>query len=146
MPHSSRNSSCMVLMGEARKHVVLRLQLGRSAETDTIMQELVTILSFYGRDLGWTVICKEKDMVKAHAPTILKCFTDFEAWKSQANQIGFVPAIKALLLPTSLETWIVLCYCHLKMIPESIPVYTVYNFRYQNINYTIYIGFITRQT
>lgn len=71
-----------------------KIKHGRTEETDPITQEIVTMLSFDGSDQGWAVICRGNDMVKAKGGTILKCFTEFDSWRSQANQIGFIPAIK----------------------------------------------------
>ncbi|KAL5829285.1 hypothetical protein ACOSQ3_018753 [Xanthoceras sorbifolium] len=70
-----------------------KMKYGKSAENDRIMQEIVTMLSFDGSDQGWAVICRGSEMAKAKGETILRCFVDYDLWKSQADQKGFIPAI-----------------------------------------------------
>ncbi|KAK1575813.1 hypothetical protein Q3G72_008541 [Acer saccharum] len=74
-----------------------KMKHGKSAENDPIMQEIVTMLSFDGSDQGWAVICRGSEMAKAKGETILKCFGDYELWKSNAKQKGPIPAINDYL-------------------------------------------------
>jgi len=71
-----------------------KVQHKRTVENDTIMQEIVTMLSFDGSDQGWAVISRGPgDMAKAKGETILKSFVDFETWRDGAQEKGFLPAL-----------------------------------------------------
>ena len=82
-----------------------KIQQGKSVENDTIMQEIITMLSFDWSEQGWAVICKgsgESEMAKAKGDTILKALSDYELWKERVVEIGFVAALIEYLnnLPT----------------------------------------------
>lgn len=78
--------------------VVPSLQPGKSVENDTIVQGIITMLSFDKTDQGWAVISRgSTEMAKAKGNTILKSLTQFEQWKQQAEQNGFVAALNANL-------------------------------------------------
>ncbi|KAJ6430369.1 hypothetical protein OIU84_021717 [Salix udensis] len=71
-----------------------KVQHKRAADNDSIMQEIMTMLSFDGSDQGWAVISKGSDeMAKARGDTILKSFAEFESWKQGAKEKGFLPAL-----------------------------------------------------
>ncbi|KAF7136091.1 hypothetical protein RHSIM_Rhsim08G0180700 [Rhododendron simsii] len=71
-----------------------KTQHGKKPENDMILQEVFTLLSFDGSDHGWAIICRgSTEMAKANGDTILKSFGDFEHWKEEAGQNGFVPAL-----------------------------------------------------
>ncbi|KAB5537485.1 hypothetical protein DKX38_015018 [Salix brachista] len=71
-----------------------KVQHKRTVENDTIMQEIMTMLSFDGSDQGWAVISKgPAEMAKAKGETILKTFVEFELWSANANEKGFLPAM-----------------------------------------------------
>ncbi|KAF7142489.1 hypothetical protein RHSIM_Rhsim05G0212400 [Rhododendron simsii] len=56
------------------------------------------MLSFDRTDQGWAVISQgSAEMAKAKGNTILKSLTQFEQWKQQAEQEGFVAAPNANL-------------------------------------------------
>ncbi|KAB5545223.1 hypothetical protein DKX38_013335 [Salix brachista] len=66
----------------------------RAADNDSIMKEIMTMLSFDGSDQGWAVISKGSDeMAKARGDTILRSFVEFESWKKSAEEKGFLPAL-----------------------------------------------------
>ncbi|KAF7143958.1 hypothetical protein RHSIM_Rhsim05G0211900 [Rhododendron simsii] len=59
-----------------------------------MVQEIMAMLSFDGSDQGWAVISHgSAEMAKANGDTILKSLTQFEQWKEQAGQAGFVAAL-----------------------------------------------------
>lgn len=72
-----------------------KMQHGRTVENDTIMQEIMTMLSFDGSDQGWAVISRGSglDMAKAKGETILTALTEYDAWKEHVEPKGFVPAL-----------------------------------------------------
>ncbi|KAJ6313487.1 hypothetical protein OIU77_014894 [Salix suchowensis] len=71
-----------------------KVQHKRTVENDTIMQEIMTMLSFDGSDQGWAVISMGPgEMAKAKGETILKTFVEFELWSANANEKGFLPAM-----------------------------------------------------
>lgn len=59
------------------------------------MQEIIAMLSFDCCDQGWAVISwpGSAEMAKAKGDTILESLTQFEQWKEQAEQLGFVAAL-----------------------------------------------------
>ncbi|XP_058195108.1 protein SIEVE ELEMENT OCCLUSION B-like [Rhododendron vialii] len=75
-----------------------KTQHGKSVENDTIVQEIMTMLSFDGSDQGWALISRgSTEMAKAKGDTILTSLTRFDQWKQRAEQEGFVPALNANL-------------------------------------------------
>lgn len=73
-----------------------KIQHGKSVENDSIMQEIMTMLSFDGSEQGWAVICKgsgASEMAKAKGDTILKALTEYDQWKETVVDLGFVPAL-----------------------------------------------------
>ncbi|KAE8023572.1 hypothetical protein FH972_009250 [Carpinus fangiana] len=71
-----------------------KVQHGKSVENDTIMQEIMTMLSFDGSDQGWAVISKgSAEMARAKGDTILPALTEFNVWKEKVGEMGFVPAL-----------------------------------------------------
>ncbi|KAL5760011.1 hypothetical protein ACOSQ2_018849 [Xanthoceras sorbifolium] len=92
-PHVAGHPYDMVLLGHAGKLWHSKMKHEKNTENDRIMQEIVTMLSFDESDQGWAVICRGSKMAKAKSETILKCFGDYNLWKSLANQKGFIPAI-----------------------------------------------------
>ncbi|TXG56162.1 hypothetical protein EZV62_017475 [Acer yangbiense] len=72
-----------------------KMKQGNSAENDPILQEIVTMLSFDGSEHCWAVFClgAENEMAKAKGDTIMKCLTEFDAWKENAEGANFLPAL-----------------------------------------------------
>ncbi|XP_021720195.1 protein SIEVE ELEMENT OCCLUSION B-like [Chenopodium quinoa] len=72
-----------------------KMQHGKGVESDPIMQEVMTVLSFDGSDQGWaTMWFGLTDMARSKGDTILDCLMMFEDWKENASRIGFLPALK----------------------------------------------------
>lgn len=72
-----------------------KVQHGKSVETDTIMQEIMTMLTFDGSDQGWAVIGKgSAEIVRAKGDTILPALNGYDEWKDNVADHGFVQALK----------------------------------------------------
>jgi len=77
-----------------------KMQHGKTIENDPIMQEVMTMLSFDGSDEGWAVISRGSlEMVKAHGKKLVDCLLQFDAWKANVEQDGFIPALTNALVP-----------------------------------------------
>lgn len=71
-----------------------KMQHGKTVENDSIMQEIVTMMSFDASDEGWALISRgSTEMTKAKGETLLTCLNDFEEWKNDVPEKGFVQAI-----------------------------------------------------
>ncbi|XP_057970955.1 protein SIEVE ELEMENT OCCLUSION B-like [Malania oleifera] len=71
-----------------------KMSHGKAIDNDLIMQEVMTMLSFDGSDLGWAVISGESaEITKAKGDTLLTCLSQFNEWKKDAEEKGFVPAL-----------------------------------------------------
>ncbi|XP_052205367.1 protein SIEVE ELEMENT OCCLUSION B-like [Diospyros lotus] len=71
-----------------------KMQHSKSPDTDTIVQEIVKMLSFDGGDQGWAVISRSsEEMAKANADVMLKSLARFDQWRGRAAEVGFVPAL-----------------------------------------------------
>lgn len=71
-----------------------KIQHGKSVENDRIMQEIMTMLSFDGSDQGWAVISRGAgEMAKGKGEMMLTSMVQFEEWRQQAQDIGFLPAL-----------------------------------------------------
>lgn len=72
-----------------------KLQHGKTVENDQIMPEVMTMLSFDGSEQGWALVYGAPgEMARAKGDIALKGLEQFEEWKQEAAQIGFVPALK----------------------------------------------------
>ncbi|GKA40862.1 sieve element occlusion B-like protein [Tanacetum coccineum] len=75
-----------------------KMQYGKSYENDPIMKEVMTMMSFDGSDQGWALICKgSSEMARANADLALMSLREYDNWELDAQQIGFVPALRAYL-------------------------------------------------
>nr|GEU68267.1 protein sieve element occlusion B-like [Tanacetum cinerariifolium] len=75
-----------------------KMQHGKSYKDEPIMKEVITMMSFDGSDQGWALICKgSSEMARANADLALMSLTGYENWELDAQQIGFVPALRAYL-------------------------------------------------
>lgn len=71
-----------------------KMQHGRTAENDRIMQEIVTMMSFDASDQGWALIGRgPTEMTKAKGETLLTCLENFDEWKEEVKVKGFVQAL-----------------------------------------------------
>lgn len=75
-----------------------KVKHSRTEENDPILQEILTILSYDGSDVGWAVFSKgNADILKARGDTILTCLTDFDIWKDLVSEMGFMNALNQRL-------------------------------------------------
>lgn len=76
-----------------------KLQHNKTAENDNIMQEVMTMLSFDGGDLGWALVYggPGQEIARAKGDIALKSLQEFEKWKEDAETNGFVKALKNYL-------------------------------------------------
>lgn len=76
-----------------------KLQHGKTVENDPVMQEVMTMLSFDGSDQGWALVCRGSgdEMARAKGDLVLTSMLEFDKWKEDAEQNGFVPALKDYL-------------------------------------------------
>ncbi|KAG2714700.1 hypothetical protein I3760_03G040300 [Carya illinoinensis] len=80
-----------------------KMQLGINVENDSIMQEIMTLLSFDGSEGGWALLSRgSAEIVRAKGSTFLNCLMQYDVWKEQAQLKGIVPAIRDHL--TKLQT------------------------------------------
>lgn len=71
-----------------------KTQQDKQVDDDPIMQEVMTMLSFDGSDIGWAVIFKgSNEMARAKGDTFLKCLNEYTLWKDRVGPNGFVPAM-----------------------------------------------------
>ncbi|WCJ34301.1 Protein SIEVE ELEMENT OCCLUSION B [Euphorbia peplus] len=70
-------------------------QLGKTSENDTLMKEIMTMMSFDSSEGGWALFTRGTDeMIKAKGNIFLTCLTDYTTWKDDIQQKGFMPALK----------------------------------------------------
>lgn len=75
-----------------------KIQHGKNYENDPIMKEVMTMMSFDGSDQGWALICKgSHEMARANADLAFTSLTQYENWETDAQENGFVPALKRYL-------------------------------------------------
>ncbi|KAK9072375.1 hypothetical protein SSX86_008809 [Deinandra increscens subsp. villosa] len=80
-----------------------KIQNGKSFDDDPIMKEVMTMMSFDGSDKGWALICKGAgEMARANAELISTSLTEYGNWEGDAQENGFVPALRGYL--TKLHT------------------------------------------
>lgn len=72
-----------------------KTQKVKNANSDPVLQEIVTMLSFNGRDQGWAVIFdwKPEQIAKGSGDAFLKSLKDYDQWEARAGERGFVPAL-----------------------------------------------------
>lgn len=67
---------------------------GMSPETDQIMREVQTILSYDSSDQGWIIFWKgPTERARANGKLALSTLQEFNDWQQQAIDQGFVPAL-----------------------------------------------------
>ncbi|KAJ0074928.1 hypothetical protein Patl1_33441 [Pistacia atlantica] len=81
-----------------------RMKLGFTPENDTIMQDIITILSFDNNYEEWTVFCKGSAMAIANGEIILQCLSDFDLWRTHMNDKDFVTALNHYRLVQLMES------------------------------------------
>ncbi|KAI3970386.1 hypothetical protein MKX01_024033 [Papaver californicum] len=71
-----------------------KMQLGKTIENDPIMQEILTMLSFDGSEQGWALFSRgTAQMAKGKGETILSSLTQFDSWKVDVEEKGFLHAM-----------------------------------------------------
>lgn len=75
-----------------------KLQHRKNEEEDNVMQEVMTMLSFDGSDQGWAIFCRGSDMTRGKGDLVYQSMEEFERWKEDAYDRGFVPALRDNLL------------------------------------------------
>ncbi|KAH0669164.1 hypothetical protein KY285_023323 [Solanum tuberosum] len=72
-----------------------RTQQDIPGETDPILQEIVTILSYDGSDLGWAVFSRGlAEMTRGKGDLIVQVMKGFDRWREEVSDITtFVPAL-----------------------------------------------------
>ncbi|XP_030458035.2 protein SIEVE ELEMENT OCCLUSION B-like [Syzygium oleosum] len=83
-----------------------KLHHGKSTENDPVMHEIMTILSYDRSDQGWAIFCNGAGLAMARAKgnNVLESMEQFDKWKDDANQKGFVNALHDHLKQKELET------------------------------------------
>ncbi|GAY47249.1 hypothetical protein CUMW_103170 [Citrus unshiu] len=76
-----------------------KLQHGATVENDRILKEVTTVLSFDGSEQGWAIFWKgtTHEMARAKGKVATDCMVEFEKWKDDAYQNGFVPGLNNYL-------------------------------------------------
>ncbi|KAF7839881.1 protein SIEVE ELEMENT OCCLUSION B-like [Senna tora] len=98
-----------------------KLQLGHTIESDPMMQEIMTILSFDQCNEGWALIgggTKEKNkmMVKVKGETFLKCVNECEEWKEKVKEKGVLGAMDDCIKGLQIQ---IPHHCNHLIVPES---------------------------
>ncbi|XP_026451189.1 protein SIEVE ELEMENT OCCLUSION A-like [Papaver somniferum] len=71
-----------------------KMQLGKTIENDPIMQEIMTMLSFDGSEQQWALFSRgTTQMAKGKGEKILTSLTQFDSWKVDAEEKGFLRAM-----------------------------------------------------
>ncbi|GAV83969.1 hypothetical protein CFOL_v3_27414 [Cephalotus follicularis] len=71
-----------------------KLRSGKSVQSDHIMQEVMTVLSFDGSDQGWAIFWRgSSEMARAKGDVALTSMTEFDKWREDVAADGFVGAL-----------------------------------------------------
>lgn len=72
-----------------------KMRQGKKVESDHIMQEVMTVLSFDGSDQGWAILWfGSTEMARAKGDMIVESYGRFEEWEDNARVKGFIPALR----------------------------------------------------
>ncbi|KAL9458281.1 hypothetical protein AB3S75_007198 [Citrus x aurantiifolia] len=73
-----------------------KVQLGRTAETDHVMQEIMRMLTYDSSEGGWAVFARgSAEMASAKGAIFLTCMQEYNTvWKDQVEPKGFLPAMR----------------------------------------------------
>ena len=71
-----------------------------NAENDTIVKEVMSVLSFDGGDQGWVFIGSgsKTATVKGKGKVILSCFSRYKEWEERHKKDGFLAALLEFFL------------------------------------------------
>eukprot|EP00257_Ricinus_communis_P020329 XP_015579534.1 protein SIEVE ELEMENT OCCLUSION B [Ricinus communis] len=90
-------------------------QLGKTSENDSLMKEIMAMLSFDSSEGGWAIFTKgTEELVKAKGSISLTCLSDYTIWKDQIQQKGFLPSLKDYLKSLHTEH-----HCNRLILPSS---------------------------
>ncbi|XP_010040606.2 protein SIEVE ELEMENT OCCLUSION B-like [Eucalyptus grandis] len=98
--------TCWFFWGRLESMLYSKLQQGMSTETDPVLDEIMTILSYDASDQGWALFCHGPGppMARAKGVEVLQSMEEFDKWKGNADQKGFVYALQDHLRQKELET------------------------------------------
>ncbi|KAF3790159.1 SIEVE ELEMENT OCCLUSION protein [Nymphaea thermarum] len=66
-----------------------KLQSDRSTETDQILQEMITLLTYGNSNYGWAMVSKGSlEMVKAEGKALINLLDKFDSWKDKIGTDG----------------------------------------------------------
>ncbi|XP_038703575.1 protein SIEVE ELEMENT OCCLUSION B-like [Tripterygium wilfordii] len=72
-------------------------QLGKTPDNDTIMREIISLLTFDSSEGGWAIFSRGSggghDITKAKGPQFHTCLIDYNIWKVDVQEKGFIPAM-----------------------------------------------------
>ncbi|KAJ8431409.1 hypothetical protein Cgig2_004441 [Carnegiea gigantea] len=71
-----------------------KMHHGKNVENDTIVKEVMSVLSFDGGDQGWGFIGSgsKTEIVKGKGEVILSCFSRNKEWEERHKKVGFLAA------------------------------------------------------
>lgn len=76
-----------------------KMQLGQTVDSDPIMQQVLKMLSFDSGHKGWVLLSKgSEEIMKARGDLFSTCLSEYDQWKVQVQQKGFLQALKDHLL------------------------------------------------
>ncbi|KAM0016629.1 putative sieve element occlusion [Helianthus debilis subsp. tardiflorus] len=76
-----------------------KLQNGKALGEDLLLKEINVMLTYDGNGKGWAVISRGSNdwMIRVDGDTILKSFINYDEWKDQVKEKGFLPALNGQL-------------------------------------------------
>ncbi|KAF8021546.1 hypothetical protein BT93_G1864 [Corymbia citriodora subsp. variegata] len=83
-----------------------KLKHGMSTETDPVMHEIMLILSYDENERGWAMFCHGRGpmVVTAKGTNVLESMVEFDEWKGDADEKGFVVVLQDHLKQKELKT------------------------------------------
>ena len=77
-----------------------KMHHGKNVENDTVVKEVMSVLSFDGGDQGWGFIGSgsKTEIVKGKGEVILSCFSRNKEWEERHKKVGFLAAFFEFLL------------------------------------------------
>ncbi|KAK2968639.1 hypothetical protein RJ640_030719 [Escallonia rubra] len=96
-----------------------KMKVEKSVENDRLVREITTMLSFGSSEQGWAVIGKDgplslTEMAKAKGDIIVSVFDEYNYWKDDCLQVGFLGALKNQILHYHAAT-----HCNNLILPET---------------------------
>ncbi|KAF3790141.1 SIEVE ELEMENT OCCLUSION B protein [Nymphaea thermarum] len=98
-----------------------KMQSDRSTETDQILQEVITLLTYGNSNYGWAMVSKGSlEMVKAEGKVLINLLDNFDSWKDKIGTDGFGKAFQSGLVPLQSAD-----HCVRLVLPSTSPVHKV---------------------